>query len=152
MDFFNETSKLFFAELAIFHYIQIKSSFGKIVWKITGEKVWRLIYAFWYLPTYVTYTKILVYVRDHVQQFYGNSWTLLQLKQIFCFLHHNINCAPKHLLECIILIGANNIVLLSYLPSSYRSNFVKDFSFMRHIRRFVKFWQRRKKMGTWFWF
>ena len=50
--FFNKMSILFFAELAIFHYIQIKTSLGKIVKKITREKVWCLIYAFWYLPTY----------------------------------------------------------------------------------------------------
>ena len=50
------------------------------------------------------------------------------------------------------------LILLSYLPPLYRSNFVKDFSssvrirelilmssFMRHLRRSVKFWQRRKK-------
>ena len=50
-------------------------------------------------------------------------------------------------------------VLLSYLPSPYKSNFVKDFSSnvrihesilmsscMRHLRRSVKFWQRRKKL------
>ena len=49
-------------------------------------------------------------------------------------------------------------VLLSDLSSPYRSNFVKDFSsgvrihesvlmssFMRRLRRPVKFWQRRKK-------
>ena len=49
-------------------------------------------------------------------------------------------------------------VLMSYLPSLYRSNFVKDFSssvrvhesilmssFMRHLKRSVKLWQRRKK-------
>ena len=33
-------------------------------------KVWRLIYAFWYLPTYATYAKILAHVRDHVRRFY----------------------------------------------------------------------------------
>ena len=58
------------------------------------------------------------------------------------------------------LIEANIIlfVSLSYLPSSYRSNFVKDSSpsarnhesvlmnsLMRHLRKSVKFWQRRKK-------
>ena len=59
------------------------------------------------------------------------------------------------------LIEANIIllfVLLSYLPSPYRSNFVKDFlssvripesilvsSFKRHLRSSVKFWQCRKK-------
>ena len=59
------------------------------------------------------------------------------------------------------LIEANIILsfaLLSYLPSPYRSNFVKDFSssvrihesilmssFMRHLRRSVKFWQCIKK-------
>ena len=50
------------------------------------------------------------------------------------------------------------LVLLSYLPSPYRSNFLKKFScsvrihesilmslFMRHLQRSVKFWQRRKK-------
>ena len=49
-------------------------------------------------------------------------------------------------------------VLLSYLPSPYRSNFVRDFpsslrihesilmsSFMRHLRRSVKFCQRIKE-------
>ena len=47
-------------------------SLEKFVTKITRQKVRRLIYAFWYLPTYVTYAKILIYVRDHVQQFYDN--------------------------------------------------------------------------------
>ena len=75
--FFNKTSILFFAELAIFHYIQIKTSLGKIVKKITREKIWRLIYAFWYLPTYFTYAKILTYVRDHLRRFYGNCRTLI---------------------------------------------------------------------------
>ena len=58
------------------------------------------------------------------------------------------------------LIEANIIlfyVLLSYLSSPYGSNFVRDFSsivrihesvlmssFMRHLQRSVKFWQRRK--------
>ena len=69
MDFLNETSMLFFAELAIFHYIQIKTSLKKVVRKVTREKVWRLIYAFWYLPKYVMYAKTLAYVRDHVQRF-----------------------------------------------------------------------------------
>ena len=60
------------------------------------------------------------------------------------------------------LIEANIIllfVLLSYLPSPYRTNFVKDFlssarkhesiltsSFMRHLQRSVKFWQCRKNL------
>lgn len=48
--------------------------------------IWNLIYALWYLPTFVTYAKILADVLDHVQWFYGNSQTLLQ--QTF------------HLLEC----------------------------------------------------
>ena len=59
------------------------------------------------------------------------------------------------------VIEANIILsfaLLSYLPSPYRSNFMKDFSssvrihesilmssFMRHLRRTVKFWQCIKK-------
>ena len=59
------------------------------------------------------------------------------------------------------LMEANIIllfILLSYLLSPYRSNFVKDFSssvrkhesvlrssFMRPLQRFVKFWQHRKK-------
>ena len=51
-------------------------SLGKIVRKITRYKVQRLIYAFWYLPTYITYAKILAYIHDHVQQFYGNCRTL----------------------------------------------------------------------------
>ena len=38
MDFLSETSVLIFAELAIFHYIQIKRSLEKIVRKITREK------------------------------------------------------------------------------------------------------------------
>ena len=83
-----------------------------------------------------------------------------QRKQICCFLHH-INCPSKRLLEWMKLIEANIIllfVLQSYLSSPYRSNFVRDFSssvrihesilmssFMRHLRRSVKFWQRRKK-------
>ena len=50
------------------------------------------------------------------------------------------------------------LVLLSYIPSSCRSNFLKKFScsvtihesilmslFMRHLQRSVKFSQRRKK-------
>ena len=49
-------------------------------------------------------------------------------------------------------------VLLSYLTFPYRNNFMKDFSssvriqesilmssFMSHLRKSVKFWQRRKK-------
>ena len=59
------------------------------------------------------------------------------------------------------LIKANIIflfVLLSYLPSLYRSNFAKDFSssvrihesilmsaFLSLLKRSVKFWKRRKK-------
>ena len=56
--FWNENSILDFGELAIFHSIEIRASLGPIVWKIRREKVWRMIYAFWYLPTYVTYAKI----------------------------------------------------------------------------------------------
>ena len=41
-----ETSVLFFAKLAIFHYIQIKTSLWKNLTEITRGKVWRLIYAF----------------------------------------------------------------------------------------------------------
>ena len=48
--------------------------------------IWNLIYALRYLPTFVTYAKILADVLDHVQWFYGTSQTLLQ--QTF------------HLLEC----------------------------------------------------
>ena len=40
-----------------------------------------MIYAFWYLPTYVTYVKILAHVRDHVQRFYGNCQTLRGAQQ-----------------------------------------------------------------------
>ena len=40
-----------------------------------------MIYAFWYLPTYVTCVKILAYVRDHVQRFYGNCQTLRGAQQ-----------------------------------------------------------------------
>ena len=40
--------------------------------------VWRLIYAFWYFPMYVTYAKILARVRYHVQGFYGNCRTLAE--------------------------------------------------------------------------
>ena len=86
-----------------------------------------------------------------------------QRKQTFCFLHH-ISCTSKRLLEQTNLIEANIIllfVLLSYLPSPYKSNFIKDFSssvrihesvlmssFMKHVRKCVKFWQCRKKMGS----
>ena len=31
---------------------------------------------FWYLPKYVTHTKILAHVCDHVRRFYGNCRTL----------------------------------------------------------------------------
>ena len=33
-------------------------------------------YAFWYLPTYITYTKILAHGLDHVRRFHGNCRTL----------------------------------------------------------------------------
>ena len=36
----------------------------------------RLIYAFWYLSTYVTYAKILAHVCDHVRRFYINCQSL----------------------------------------------------------------------------
>ena len=58
------------------------------------------------------------------------------------------------------LVEANSVlllVLLSYVPSPYISNLVKDYlsnirthesifmsSFIRHLRRSVKFWQHRK--------
>ena len=83
-----------------------------------------------------------------------------QRKEIYCFLHH-ISCPSKCSLEYMKLIEANIIllfVLQSYLSSPYRSNFMKDFSssvrthesilmssFMRHLQRSMKFWQRRKK-------
>ena len=83
-----------------------------------------------------------------------------QRKQIYYFLHH-INCPSKRLLELMKLAEANIILLfllLSYLSSPYGSYFVKEFSssvrmhesilmssFIRHLRRSVEFWQRRKK-------
>ena len=99
--------------------------------------------------------------RPHYMIRWYNEATLKskQLKQICCFLHH-INCPSKRLLEWMKLIEANFIllfVLQSYLSSPYRSNFLRDFSsnlrihesilmssLMRHLRRSVKFWQRRK--------
>ena len=39
-----------------------------------------LIYCLWNLPKYITYAEILTHVHDHIQQFYGNCWTL-------CVLH-----------------------------------------------------------------
>ena len=75
--FFNWNFNIIFSKLAIFHSIQIKTSLKKkTVRKITREKVWRPIYGFWYLLMYVTYVKILAYVRDHVWWFYDNCWTL----------------------------------------------------------------------------
>ena len=46
----------------------------------------RQIYAFWYLPTYVTHTKILARERDHVRRFYGNCRTLWMFLKQFQFL------------------------------------------------------------------
>ena len=107
MEFFlNETSILVFAELAIFHSVQTRTSLGKIVRKLLGKRydVWCVLFGiyphtsptlkfwhmymimygdfmvivdseiknFWYLPSYVTYTKTLTHVHDHVQWFCGN--------------------------------------------------------------------------------
>ena len=40
------------------------------------------MYAFWYLPMYVTYAIILAHVRDHVPRFYGNDRTLTCFKVV----------------------------------------------------------------------
>ena len=40
------------------------------------NEILSLIYAFWYLPMYVTYAKILVHVHDHIRHFYDNYQTL----------------------------------------------------------------------------
>ena len=74
--FFNENKILVFAKSAIFHSIQIKTSLKEIVRKITTQQVWCLLYAFWHLPKYVVYAKVLALVHDPVQQFYGNCQTL----------------------------------------------------------------------------
>ena len=42
-------------------------------------------YAFWYLPMYVTYAKIVAHVRDYVQWFQGNCRTLSGWSYTFCF-------------------------------------------------------------------
>ena len=83
-----------------------------------------------------------------------------QRKQIFWYLNH-INCPSKRLLEQMNVIEAEIIlmfVLLSYLPSSCRSNFLIEFSssprvhesilmisLMRHLQRSLEFGQCRKK-------
>ena len=54
-----------------------RTNLGKTVRKITRWKLWRLVYAFWYLPKYVTYAKILIHVRDYVRWFYGNCRSLI---------------------------------------------------------------------------
>ena len=58
------------AEL-IFHSIQIKTSSEKKLEKSLGNR-YGAWYMFWYLPTCVTYAKILAHVRDDVERFYGN--------------------------------------------------------------------------------
>ena len=60
--FLNEISILVSTELVNFHFIYIRTTLGKIIGKIT-------IYAFWYLPTYVTYVKILAHVRCSYSDF-----------------------------------------------------------------------------------
>ena len=42
--------------------------------------VLHLIYALWYFPTYVTYTKILPHVSNHIRRFYGNCRTQITPK------------------------------------------------------------------------
>ena len=88
-----------------------------------------------------------------------------QRKQIFCFLLH-INRPSKRLLEWMNLIEVDIIllfVLLSYLPSPYRSNFEKDFLCGVRWINFHQFIHEtyakdrevlaaQKKMGSWFWF
>ena len=71
-------------------------SLGKIVKKITVDKrydTWYML--FLYLPTYVTYVKILANVHDHVQQFYVNWWTLSVPENANLFSSYKINITTK---------------------------------------------------------
>ena len=67
--FGNQTSILVFVESEIFHSISIRTSLEKLLRKSPDICIF-------YLPTYITYGKILAHVHDHVRRFYGNCRTL----------------------------------------------------------------------------
>ena len=108
--FLRETSILVFAKLAIFHSIWIRISFGKIARKITRQKIWHVIHAFWHLPMYITYGKILAHVHDHVHWFYGNFLTLPKVLQM-----NGLDCTYPTESNMFQLMVINQILLLFYM-------------------------------------
>ena len=80
--FVNETLMFVLAELEIF-YLNKSELWEKKIFIV--KNIWRLIYAFWYLSTYVTYAKILAHVRDHVRRFRGNCRTMKSLVPLELF-------------------------------------------------------------------
>ena len=90
----SKISILVFVELAIFHSIRVRTSLGQIA----RHKVWCLIYAFWCLSTYVTYTKLSAHLHNKIHWFYGNCWTLdTKVGKIsIYFCSHTENCCFCH--------------------------------------------------------
>ena len=111
----------------------------------------------WFIMT--VYYKMRQVFYYKMRQFYYKMWQLLQIATI---LLQNATVITKCAVYYKLRQYKANIILLFvlqlYLSSPYRSNFVRDFSssvridesilmssFMRHLRRSGKFWQRRKK-------
>ena len=68
------------------------------------------MYAFWYLPTNVMYTKILAHVCDHVQRFYGNCWALGLINLNLSFVKWNT--------RIIIFVHSLILVLMIFFKQS----------------------------------
>ena len=75
---------------------------------------------FWYLPTYVTYAKILAHVRDHVRQFYGNCRTL----QWQVSGRNHVNNTPSNFEAEAIILPLALKAEIKYVYSSFQVNFI----------------------------
>ena len=68
------------------------------------------MYAFWYLPLNVMYTKILAHVHDHVQRFYSNCWALGLINLNLSFVKWNT--------RIIIFLHSLVLVLMIFFKQS----------------------------------
>ena len=124
----NVTSIFVFAEIAVFHSIQIRTSLGKIVRKIIRLKVWHLTYVLWYLSTYITYPKILAHMIMYgdFMEIVETSTSYISLKTSYGIIqirfdslptvsfHQFTSCPPPppHPPSAILLVNTNNLCKL----------------------------------------